>query len=130
MLDAAQPHPDRLIVQCDIPTLAARAVKVDTIRARARASGIMRAALRHTPYRLGRAETRVTTHVDVARFLVDELRKCAAISSRGTGPGKAAVVIACSEAAGRLMRAIDSALAVRVEAIGGEVGGARAEQAG
>lgn len=100
----------RLVVQCHIPTLAARAIKLETIKRRAREAGILRATIRFARDHVDHPETQVTTHVDVARFLVDRLRAVAVSARRGAGPSKRAVVLACSDAAARLSAAIDAAL--------------------
>lgn len=100
----------RLIVQCTIPTLAARAIKIHTIAQRARDRGITTAMLRHSPPRAALPETRVTMHVDVARFLVERLQECAAISSHGLGPATRAVAISCGRAVATLNGAIEQAI--------------------
>lgn len=108
---------ERLVVQCHIPTLAARAIKLETIKRRAREAGILRATIRFARDHIDHPETQVTTHIDVARFLVDRLRTVGVTARRGGGPSKSAVVIACGEAAARLSAAIDAALDAAAHAL-------------
>lgn len=89
------------IVQFYLPTPAAEALDLNTIRDRARAAGVPNPSLEHhTGKRSHIGQTRITCRVAMAAFLVDELR---------------AIAVAPNQEITRLVACTDGCMAILAE---------------